>query len=239
MMYEFAKRSRSSDEGTASGGASRRSALVVAVGGVVVALGVNPYIAVMTALLVVAYAVDLAFCERRSRRFVIVVGVLGSAALALAAWFFGYIGRNTKDMAGPGFGQLSANLNTLVNPFEFSRFFLPLGSVGEWQSEGSAYLGVAGALGFVIAIIAASKSSDFRGRLRPFVPAACAAVLAFVFSLSHRITLGSRMVAEVPLHDVVLEGGLRGGIAAARLDREGLRGIPGGPGPRVAFTSRR
>jgi hypothetical protein len=203
VIYEFAKRSRFGEAENASG-AARRSALVLTACGVVVALGFNPYIALMTIALVAAYAADLALTDKRSRRFVIAVGVFGSATIALFAWFFGYIGHSAKDIAAPGFGLYSANLNALVNPSGFSRFLPPLGSVDALQSEGSAYLGVAGFLGFVITVCAVTRSRDCRRRLRPFVPACCAAVVAFVFSLSHRITLGSRVILHVPLPDAVL-----------------------------------
>lgn len=187
-------------DGTPSGSRSVRKRFVrlSAIG--ILALGVNPYIAMMTVVLIAASAVGLWLRLANERRFV--VGVIGASVVAygVAAWFFGYVGVNER-LRGPGFEEYSANLNTFVNPVVFSRFLSMLPVARVEQLEGAAYLGMSGLLLLVATAVAAVRSSAYRAHLVRHLPLFVGAFAAFLLSLSNRVTLGGATLFELPLGD--------------------------------------
>ena len=164
----------------------------------VLALGVNPYITVMSALLAAGYIVAAVIRDRQLMRRALFLVPTAGAAGATAAWFLGYVSPS-EDSSGPGLGLYSANLNTFVNPLVFSRFVRAIPVAAAEQMDGAAYLGIGIGIALAISGVMAFKSPVLRARLRPLLPMYGAAAGAFVFSLSHRITLGSRVIAEIPL----------------------------------------
>jgi hypothetical protein len=164
----------------------------------VAALGVNPYLALMSMLLAAGYVAAAVLWDRQLMRRALLLAPSAAVASAAAAWFFGYWSPS-EDSSGPGLGLYSANLNTFVNPVVFSRFVRAMPVAAPEQMDGAAYLGIGVIAALVVGGAMAFKSPELRARLRRLLPMYAAAAGAFVFSLSHRITLGSHVVAEIPL----------------------------------------
>jgi hypothetical protein len=204
FIYEFLKRfAPTPDEEKGRGCASRRFGLVVGICGVVVALGVNPYIAAMMVLFWVAYVLELVIVDRTCIPFAIGVCAASPLVLALATWFYGYFGHAENSLAS-GFSEYSANMNSYVNPLG-SRFFPLLAVQRPEQMEGLAYVGAPVGLALVAAVVGIAVSPRVRAQLKPLRGPFGAGVVAFVFSLSDRITLGDKTVAVVPLPPTLRE----------------------------------
>lgn len=167
------------------------------------ALGVNPYLALMVLVVIAASVFTLFLRVPSDRRFV--AGAAGTLTMAYgaAAWFFGYVG-GSETLRGPGFDQYSANLNTFVNPILFSRFASGLSVARAEQLEGAAYLGASGLALLVAAAIAAARSPRYRAWLTRHLPLLVAAIAAFLFSLSNRVTLGGATLLDLPLGNTAL-----------------------------------
>ncbi|HVU03514.1 MAG TPA: DUF6311 domain-containing protein, partial [Polyangiaceae bacterium] len=199
MIFE-SMRAASTMESPGPRGRSRRfeRAWLVAI----VTLGFNPYLAVMVTLLVVALGVQLVRAGSSSARAALVTGAVGVLALGASAWFFGYVGTG-EDLGAPGFGEFSANLNTLVNPLVFSRFLPMLPVLGVGQQEGMAYLGLAGFVCAATWLVALRRSRELRASARSALPVHVMIVVMFAGALSNRVTLGNRVLFDVPLGDSV------------------------------------
>lgn len=158
----------------------------------------NAYLAVMA--LAVAYAVvaraGVAGEWRGPRDWA--VALLAPVGVALVGfWAFGYLASFGKVQAeAEGFGQFSADLLTLVNPTNWSRFFGGL-PTGPRQYEGYAYLGLGNGLLALAGLAWALKARPSRRRLLALLPLGLV-VLGFAFySLSNVVTLLGRPVLDL------------------------------------------
>jgi hypothetical protein len=206
-VYEFLKRFRAHlpDESGVGSAASARSGFAIGVAGVAFTLGINPYIAVMAAVFVVAYGVRLVISQRRAAlRYMTATCTIAAGGFPLWAWFLGYFGR-AEGGGGPGLGAYSANLNTFVNPVSFSRFLRGLPIVSQEQIEGAAYLGLSTGVMVAGALVVTAISPRWRAELRRMLPLFVASAIAFAFSLSNRITLGASTILEIPVSPPLLD----------------------------------
>lgn len=199
IIYEAMKRLAPAER-TADVRAGARNGMTRVVVLSVLALGVNPYIALMCMLLAAGYMAAAVAGDRTLIRRAALLVPSAVVASGAAAWFFGYYSPS-EDISGPGLGLYSANLNTLVNPLVFSRFVGAMPVAAPEQMDGAAYLGLGIMVVLVASGVAAFKSSSLRTRLRPLLPLYAVAVVVFGLSLSQRITLGSRVLAEIPLSE--------------------------------------
>jgi hypothetical protein len=107
----------------------------------VLAAGVHPYLLAMVAPLSLAIVTRLALVEKRlplarGLAWLLAVPTSGLATL----WLLGYLS-GPRGTQAEGFGQFSADLLALINPWSSSRLFGALGG-GPRQHEGFGYLGL-------------------------------------------------------------------------------------------------
>jgi hypothetical protein len=174
-----------------------KSALAVALGAVVLSIGLQAYLTPMVWLLGVALVVRLWAWEGVIGRWVAAGWALGSALIVmLLGWAFGLVGQGAtlKDW---GFGHFSADLLTFVNSMGASAI-LPALRAGRGQYEGFAYLGV-GALFLLGVVVVAWLRS---GQPLPLpaarhLPLLVAVVLMTLFALATPVTLLGRPVLDL------------------------------------------
>lgn len=142
---------------------------------VVMALGVHPYLAVMTGLVGVGAAVAACASRRLGVRVLLVQGLVSAVMLGFLAWGLGY-GAGKGDVSAAGHGYFSANVLTWLDPMdwaaftqqhqraqpadrEWSRFLPHLRQATGGQYEGFAYLGA----GLLAAVAAAGMAAVASG----------------------------------------------------------------------------
>lgn len=115
-----------------------KAALAFSILGVLCVL-IQMYIIFIVGGLMCGYLLHTLLEERKWKRVFI---VFGSFALSFVAAFFVVGGfTDVLDSGSNGFGLYSANLNALINPYEYSSFFSGMG-MRSGQYEGFAYLGL-------------------------------------------------------------------------------------------------
>ncbi len=140
---------------------------------------------------------------------------LGAGAVAALMAATGYFSLPGGQLGSEGFGFFNANVLTFLDPMDWNRFlsYFPYGTAvsGQWsrllppigyawfgQSAGFAYLG-AGALAAVV-VAACLGFRSLRGQtawaLRGLL---VVSFLLFLWALAGRVTLGPRVVLEVPV----------------------------------------
>ena len=193
----------------ASDARASRSALLQSAAVLTFAAGLHPTLFAMSLPLVLVTALRHGRPSTRSSCALLAAMVVGPAAVWIS---FGTVGRHVEHGAF-GFGHFSANLLTLVDPYDAARSaILPPLSHGAGQYEGFGYLGAGAlALAFLGVILAwrgrrAAGSRDRRSA-RAWLAVALAALVSAVFAFSSRIMLGSLLVADLsvlyrPIHAV-------------------------------------
>lgn len=177
--------------------AARRVA-IAGLGLLAFSCGVHLYLAAMTALVVLALMARLAVVERTRgtlERFGLLLAVPVTALASL--WLAGFFTGPRAALGAEGFGDFSANLFTLVDPSAYSRYFGALPSLPR-QGEGYGYLGV-GVLALLAAhlVLLGVQRPFTRAQVLGLLPLALAALLAFAYALSFRVTAGARVVADL------------------------------------------
>ncbi|MBK7858055.1 MAG: hypothetical protein IPJ65_05405 [Archangiaceae bacterium] len=132
---------------------------LASLGVVALAAGLHPYLAVMVLVVAAGVPVKLWLVDRQlswAKAFALVIA-MPISCLALFALFGYFVGG--VERVGAGFGGFSADLGTLVNPLEFSRWLKPRPQ-GGLQYEGFAYLGV----GMLVAVAASAAALVLRFR---------------------------------------------------------------------------
>lgn len=132
-----------------------------------------------------------------------VLALLGAMAVLVAAgwWLSGMFvyGLGANDHVA-GYGQFSANLNTLVNPGLSSRLLPPLSLAGAQQVEGFNYLGLGLLPLWLLAVVRSIQDGAVRQCLRAHGPLLLILATLAVFAVSLRVTLGEWQVlrTDVP-----------------------------------------
>lgn len=194
----------------------RRAAVAFSLLGVLCVL-IQMYIIFIVGGLMCGYLLHCLLKEKDWKRIVIVFGSFMVSSL----FFFFIVGGFTDVLkaAGRGFGIYSANMNALVNPFNYSTFF----SKRPWnagQYEGFCYLGLGiiflyclcAAL-FLVKVIKMGGTREAKSRLKEMfqrhregmISLAVVVVVFWALALTSSIYLGSRMVIWVYLPDKVLD----------------------------------
>ena len=170
-------------------GQTLRRVLAIALGFCVISAGVHPYLATMVLALALALVCKLHWVDHSlsTREMAIWGGMYSVATLGVFA-ALGYI-RSGISWGANGFGEYSADLLTLINPFG-SRL-LPAFPGTPGQYEGFGYVG-SGVL--VLSVIGMAliwyNRSVLRSRsLKPWVPLGICVALLAVFALSSTVTL--------------------------------------------------
>jgi hypothetical protein len=162
---------------------------------------VHPYLSAMGLALGAAALVRLRLVDGMLSWRGMALSLGGLVALLLALfWLLGYVGTSTP--AGiEGFGDVSSDLLTLVNPMKWSRL-LPTLRTERGQYEGFGYLGVGvllllGLGGGSALVLKLSRRSDWTPRWRRAVPLAVCCLLMGLFALSARVTFAGQPVVDL------------------------------------------
>ncbi|HTU63277.1 MAG TPA: DUF6311 domain-containing protein, partial [Polyangiales bacterium] len=158
----------------------------------------NGYHSIMVLGLYTALCLRLAFCDR-------LISTL-EAGLALASgltvtffayWLVGYLGYQRTLLQAEGFGDFSADLLSLINPLDWSRFFPGMPMQGR-QWEGAAYLGV-GVLALLLlrVVLWGREPERLLAQLKRYWPVVAAILVMSFYSLSSRVTLRGEEVLSL------------------------------------------
>jgi hypothetical protein len=161
---------------------------------------IHPYLAAMVLVLGAAALVRLRLVDRALSWGALALGLGGLVALQLVLfWLFGYLGSGTPPPGLEGFGELSSDLLTLINPMGWSRL-LPTLRTARAQYEGYGYLGAGVllllALGVVSALVLRHRSG-WSPQWKRAVPLAVGCLALALFALSSRITFAGEVVLDV------------------------------------------
>lgn len=169
----------------------------------VIAGGVNPYIAVLTLLIYLAACLKLSAAMSVPKRRAIAAGLFGTLCTAASLTVFGFLftGDGTE-YSGRGYGHYSMNLVSPLDPQNFQSILLkqqPLALAGQY--EGYNYLGLGVLLIFVAGL---SRRWDVIKRLgQPdLFPLLLLAAVATLAAGSTVITLGPWIIADIDLPSV-------------------------------------
>ena len=129
----------------------------------------------------------------RIRDFLLYLVSYISATIFVFYLLGGFYGDVTAQ--GIGLGEYSANINTLINPQGYSRFFGALPQIAE-QSDGLCYLGVACIFLLIIGIcrIIKDHKSIFRESKKNVICIFIIAFLMWVFALSPVVAIGDNYI---------------------------------------------
>ena len=180
----------------------------------VIAALVHPYLLLLTLALAAAALMRAFRLEKAGIRLLWQVA-LGAIILLTVMWGAGYFISAPHQLAAEGYGHYSANLLTYVDPMdwhsflhsygrdtagknEWSQFLKPRAQATTGQYEGFAYLGL-GVLILAAYAFAHLLSQPLRRPSQQFwLPLVAVCIILFAAALSHKITLGSRLLAEIP-----------------------------------------
>lgn len=169
------------------------------------AVAIHTYFIMICGTILVGYCLaDMLSYRRIGRSFLTAGSYLGgggAAVLILGGLSGGF--KKTSD----GLGRYSLNLNAFFNPQGYSRILPDLGLYGDGQYEGLAYLGAGCILLLIAAVAGVITASGLRekiwGNRVLFFALAATFLIAFGFALSPTITFGDRVIAELPLPDIL------------------------------------
>lgn len=141
--------------------------------------------------------------SKRFRLFISVAGTL--SIIILTMWATGYFVSGLSVSPPPhspgSFGQRSMNINAPFNPgYGYSGLHLPkLPIISKDQWNGFCYLGVGTFMLFLLSVYAIWGSTyDF---LKKHLPLSAMCLLFICFAISNIVTLGERVLLEIPLPD--------------------------------------
>ena len=184
---------------------------------VAVSAGITPYVAAMC-LFIALTAVGRLLLEGRCRWLqaammtATTVGVMVAAGALIGVLASG----DAMSYWAPGYGAISLNLNALVNPMQYGSILLPaLPLFDRLQYEGYNYLGL-GVLGLAAVNILRRPMAVRWLADRRLLPLVVLAVISTLLALSTTVSLGSRILFEIPMPDRVM-GLLHGLRASGRL----------------------
>jgi hypothetical protein len=174
--------------------------LAWALGFVVFTSGVHPYLNAMVVALALALVVRLWVVDHvlTSPEALMAAGALLGGDVAMLA-LFGFIGQVPGALSG--FGEISADLLTFINPAGRSRLF-PYWHLERLKDEGMAYLGLGCLCLIAFALVVRKRTANARAesaRGRRLLPLAVVSILLFVFSLANHVTLAGREVLNLSL----------------------------------------
>ncbi len=185
------------------GRAGLRRRLTVLLVFVFCALGVNPYIGAMTALIALAGVFQEGWRDRKTIPELTVAAVIGFGVLAVGAWSFGYWGSG-QDAATEWHGLYRTTADTYSNPRSFSLFLPGAPPARVELLEGTAYLGVVGLAAFGGSCVALGFSRSHRTFVSSHAALLVIAGLAFCVALADGHVVPGQTSTASPLRVVAL-----------------------------------
>lgn len=108
------------------------------------------------------------------------------------------------DATSDGLDKFSSNLNTLFNPSDYSFFLQPLPLLDQTQMEGYGYLGFGTILLIIISFILMLQRKQKLLHISPVaLTAVITALVAFIASLSPKITLNDHVIVNINYPQIV------------------------------------
>ncbi len=139
--------------------------------------------------------------HRISGAVIVFLGYL-AAYLASTVFVFYLFGGFYGNISGEaeGLGVFSANLNSLVNPIDYSRIIREFPLTGG-QYEGLSYIGVAAVIMLFPALLNIIKNyrEIWRGHRNAIIVFFTVSLILWVIALSPVVTAGSKVLCEIPL----------------------------------------
>ena len=171
------------------------SILIIALAG-----AINPYIGVMTLLILVAMLLRLALQRMMSLPRAFMWGGLFVAALAGSWLTFGYFaGFDVSNYSGAGYGYFSMNLLSPLDPMQYGSILLPgLPTAHTVQYEGYNYLGLGAIALLVLALL---KRPGVLGDLvtARMLPLVILAIFCTLLAVSTTVTVGSKVLFDMEI----------------------------------------
>ena len=169
-----------------------------------IAAGVNPYIAVMTLLIILATYTRPMLVSRGS--IVTCLAGMGLSILCVAGSLalFGFLrSPDITQYAGAGYDFYSMNLLAPIDPAPGGSLLLKQQPIFPGQYEGLNYLGL-GVLLLGLVSIARTPSCLRDLFLRTSVPAIGVTVISLLLAISNKITFGHYVLFQVPLPSPIM-----------------------------------
>jgi hypothetical protein len=165
-----------------------------------IAPGVNPYVAAMSTLVALAGLARLLIERRATWRQAAVLLTVTLGVLVTSSAVIGVLlSRDASAYFAPGYGQLSLNLNAIVNPMEYGSIVLPqLPVMNPMQIEGYNYLGL-GLIGLLVMNLLKRPASIGWLREPRVIPLVVLALLCTALAVSTTVSFGSARLFEVPV----------------------------------------
>lgn len=170
---------------------------------------IHMYFIPMVYTAMIGYIIITFFKDKKYLRAACTFGCT-SIASVLTMWIIGAF-HGDSSYADGGFGYYSANINTFFNSSNKSKFIKPMNTL-DGQYEGFGYLGLGTllclfvALIVIVGVIEKKEGGFFKNCLelikkyRWEIISVCAVFcVGFVWSLSNKIALNGRVLAEIPL----------------------------------------
>ncbi|MCR5775424.1 MAG: DUF6311 domain-containing protein [Lachnospiraceae bacterium] len=189
-------------------GMARRAVLWCVLGVVCVTTHITIY-AIVSAMLL--GFILLEFLEDRSgsmlKRIVKAAGFLLSY-LFMTIFVFYLFGGFYGGISGEsdGLGSYSANLNSLLNPIDYSRIIKELPLI-ECQYEGLSYIGIASIIMLIpaTAYFVRNFKRLWKENKSFIISVAATAMVLWIVALSPKVTLNSHVLFEIPLPDLIYD----------------------------------
>ena len=187
----------------------------------VLAVLVHPYLFLMTLALAAAALIRAIIAEKSSVRLLWQVA-FGAIVVLMVMWGAGHFIATSRQLTAEGYGHYSANLLTYIDPMdwrdflhsygrdtagkhEWSQFLKPRKQSTIGQYEGFAYFGL-GALMLAAFAFAHLLAQPSRWReLQLWLPLLAVCITLFAAALSYKITLGDRVLTEIPWPPAILD----------------------------------
>ncbi len=170
---------------------------------ILVASGIHPYLAVMSYLIIIASNCQLLISVMK-RKLLIILDSSLLTFLLIAGWlFFGYLTKTYE--VGNSWGVFSVNLNSIVNPMDYSLFLKSL-PMQPYQYEGFNYIGIGVLLLIFANLINGSDFINWLANRKRIIqisliisPIIIICILLTLFALSNKVYWGDNLIWEYQL----------------------------------------
>lgn len=166
---------------------------------------IHLYLALMNGMILIGICLlEITECKKAVRSILLLAEYV--SIIAIVTTLLGGFNSGMDAQIG-GLGYYSSNINTFINPQGWSSILKDLPVVDDRQWEGSGYLG----LGFLLLSIVAVPFCIFSKKTKEIIKlqkklliaVAVVFLIAFVFALSNKVTIGSHVLFEIKLPNVI------------------------------------
>ena len=158
----------------------------------------------MVSVMLLGFALWEALDFRKIRIFCLYLFSYLAATILTFYLFGGFYGGISG--SSDGLGSYSANLNSLLNPIDYSRIIKELPLI-ECQYEGLSYIGIMAIIFLIpaVAYIVRNFRSLWGLHKNFIISIAFTSVILWIVALSPKVTFGSHILYEIPLPDFIYD----------------------------------